>query len=33
MEYDRTDMVMLGVTAIGVIAFALYMMFGAVVTR
>ena len=28
MEYDRTDMVMLGVSAIGVIAFALNMMFG-----
>lgn len=28
MEYDRTDMVMLGLTVIGVVAFAIYMMFG-----
>jgi hypothetical protein len=28
MEQDRTDMALLGVTAILVIAFALYMIFG-----
>ena len=28
MEYDRTDMVLLGVTVIAVIAFLLYMIFG-----
>ncbi len=28
MEYDRTDMVLLGVTACVVVAFALYMVIG-----
>lgn len=28
MEYDRTDMVLLGVTASVVVAFLLYMIFG-----
>jgi hypothetical protein len=28
MEYDRTDMVFLGVTAVVLVAFAVYIMFG-----